>query len=114
MNKDFKIGTSWGELMSAVELIEALDIRHLAYEWVEYKEEADEQDVTRYNFRNISISIEHGNVESFIRCELDPEIQICYIQGPNKREALREAILQTIAWLNERQQPLNFEQEYEA
>lgn len=91
---------TWEQLMNAVVKIENTDISMLAYSWITDYE--DEGEVIRYNFHNISISIEHGNVESFIRRDLDPEIQICYIEGDDKKESLKLAIIKTVEYLKER------------
>jgi hypothetical protein len=95
---------SWDQLMRAVIKIENTDISMLAYSWEDYNIEDEDTEVitTWYNFQTISISIEHGNVEVFIRCELDPEIQICYIEGDDKKESLKLAIIKTVEYLKER------------
>lgn len=87
---------TWEQLMNAVVKIENTDISMLAYSW------EDPEEGMYYNFHNISISIEHGNVESFIRRELDPELQICFIQGGDKKISLKETIIKTIEFLKER------------
>lgn len=96
---------SWDQLMRAVIKIENTDISMLAYSWNDLDIDNDDNLESLkiwYNFRNISISIEHGNVESFIRCELDPELQICYIEGDDKKESLKQAITKTVEYLKER------------
>jgi hypothetical protein len=93
---------SWDQLMRAVIKIENTDISMLAYSWTDYMYEEGEEQEIRYNFHNISVSIEHGNVEVFIRCELDPENQICYIEGEDKKASLKQAIIKTVEYLKER------------
>lgn len=93
---------TWEQLMNAVVKIENTDISMLAYSWENCGEDDEAEAEIWYNFRNISISIEHGNVESFIRCELDPEHQICFIEGPNKKASLKQAIIKTVGYLKER------------
>lgn len=96
---------TWEQLMNAVVKIENTDISMLAYSWNDLDIDNDDDLESMkiwYNFRNISISIEHGNVESFIRCELDPEHQICFIEGPDKKASLKQAIIKTVEYLKER------------
>ena len=93
---------SWDQLMRAVMKIENTDISMLAYSWTDYNDDDEASVTTWYNFRNISVSIEHGNVEVFIRCELDPEHQICYIEGEDKKTSLKQAITKTVEYLKER------------
>lgn len=105
MKYKIEINDSWNSLMSAVEYIENLDLTEYSYSWDDYmitdESEYPTEVERRYNFRNVSISIEHGNVEAFIRNELDPETQICFIQGESKKESLKEALKITLEFLNE-------------
>jgi hypothetical protein len=93
---------TWEQLMNAVVKIENTDISMLAYSWEAPSYDDEDSMEIRYNFHNISISIEHGCVESFIRRELDPELQICFIQGDDKKKSLKETINKTIEFLKER------------
>jgi hypothetical protein len=99
-----KISDSWTDIWDAIEYIENIDLTEYSYSWDDYVITDESEEPTeverRYNFRNVSISVEHANVEVFIRNELDPETQICYIQGESKKEALKEALIITLEYLN--------------